>query len=101
MKPRRNPYPKHHGFGFRYLRAKTALETFGRDRQARPYSRSFDNCFEMYDGTAVVWALMHTAIRNAARGDSFLKRGIENMGANVWRDWLAVYAGADQPELPL
>ena len=100
MTARRNPYPKREGFGFRYLRAKTAWEKFGRDWQARPYCRSFDNCFEMFDGSAIVWALMHTAIRDAARGDDHLKRGIENMGANVWQDWLKVYAEPAQPSLP-
>lgn len=101
MSPPRNPYPKQDGFGFRYLRAKIALEKFGRDCFARPYCRSFDDCFEMHDGSAVVWALMHTAIRNAAAGDEFLKRGIENMGTNVWQDWLQVYGGSEQLSLPL
>ena len=101
MNARRNPYPKQEGFGFRYLRAKTALERFGRNCMAEPYCRSFDTCFEMFDGRAVVWALMHTAIRNTARGDDFLKRGIENMGATVWQDWLKVYDGADQLSRPL
>ena len=59
----KNPYLKQKGFGFRYLRAKSALERFGRDYLKRPYCRSFDNCFEMNDGDAVVWALMNTAIQ--------------------------------------
>lgn len=94
-----NRYPKHKGFGFRYLRAKNALEKLGRDCLARPYSRSFDNCFEMGDGKAVVWALMHVAIRNATQGNDDLKRGIENTGSKVWPQWLAVYQSGDQSSL--
>ena len=36
MIKRENPYPKRDGFGLRYLRAKTALERFGRDRWRGP-----------------------------------------------------------------
>lgn len=99
-----NPYPKHDGFGFRYLRAKAALEKFGRDSFAQPYCRSFDTCFEMCDGDAVVWALMDRAIRNAAAGDPALAQGIRNLGARVWPQWLRVYEFSQvdpQIELPL
>jgi hypothetical protein len=63
--------------------------------------RGFDNCFEMFDGDAVVWALMHEA---AEGRDDALKRGIRNMGASVWPQWLEVYeqrgkhAPATQPQ---
>ncbi len=89
-KARRNPYPKCDGFGFRLLRAKTALEKFGRNCCAEPYSRSFDNCFEMYDGKAIVRALVERALRNEAEGNLALKRGIENMGC--WSNWHHVHA---------
>ena len=107
MIKRLNPNPKHKGFGFRYLRAKTLLERYGRDCLARPYSRSFDNCFENCDGDAVVWALMRTATRNEAVGDPYLAEGIRRTtGKNVWPpDWLRVYEGHglehQQIELPL
>lgn len=86
-----NPYRRHAGFGFRVLRARCALERFGRDSEATPYCRSFDDCFEMDDGDAVVWALMHRAIRNTAAGNPLLERGIRNLGDAVWSDWLEVY----------
>jgi len=93
MSKRLNPYPKRRGFGFRYLRAKALLERYGRDCLAQPYSRSFDNCFEMYDGDAIVWALMRTALRNEASGDPSLAQGIRRLGKSVWPDWLRVYEG--------
>ena len=91
MKRQKNPYPKRDGFGFRYLRAKAALEKFGRNCMATPYSRSFDTCFEMDDGDALVWALMHAAIRNMLQGDTDLERGIHNMGDGMWAFWLTTY----------
>jgi len=101
MSRRCNPYPKHDGFGFRTLRARSALEKFGRDGLARPYCRSFDNCFEMDDGDAVVWALMHRAVRNSATGDTHLERGIRNLGDAVWSDWLEVYRNPSPQQLRL
>ena len=83
----RNPYPKRKNFGLRVLRARKLLERFGHDYCRPPYSRSFDNCFENYDGDAVVWALMHKALN----GNHALERGIRNMGEQVWPAWLAVY----------
>jgi len=91
----KNPYLTNKGFGLRCLRAQIALEKFGRDQLKRPYTRSFDNCFEMGDGNAVVWSLMH----EATNGNDDLKRGIENMGKNVWPHWLDVYHRNDQPKL--
>lgn len=96
-----NPYPRHDGFGFRVLRARIALEQFGRDGSATPYCRSFDNCFEMDDGNAVVWALMHRALRNSATGKPELEHGIRNLGDAVWSDWLEVYRLCDRQQLPL
>ena len=95
-----NPYPKHDGFARRVRRAQTALERFGRDYDARPYnSPGFDNCFEMFDGKAVVWALMHRANRNAAAGDPSLMNGIQRMGAQVWTDWTRLYQPEGPPDL--
>jgi hypothetical protein len=103
MSPNCNPYSKQPGFGFRFLRAKTALEKFGRDCLARPYCRSFDNCFEMNDGRAVVWALMNAAIKAEAAGDPSLAQGIRNMGRAVWPEWLSIYeeSNSSQPCLDI
>ena len=91
-----NPYPRRHGSGFRVANAKRALRRLGQDCLAPIYTRSFENCFEMFDGDAVVWALMHEAIS----GDELLERGIRNMGKAVWPHWLDVYEqrGAYAPE---
>lgn len=75
-----NPYPTQPGFGLRVRHSKTAIEKFGRDYLKRPYSRGFDNCFEMFDGNAVVWALMSEAVPNP---NSDLAEGIRRMGKNV------------------
>jgi hypothetical protein len=50
---------------------------------------------EMFDGDAVVWALMHEAIG----GDVLLERGIRNMGKAVWPQWLEVYERRGEPAL--
>jgi hypothetical protein len=96
-----NPYPRKAGFGLRLANAKRALRRLGRDCLANIYTRAFDNCFENFDGDAVVWALMHKAIEGH---DAVLERGIRNMGASVWPHWLEVYeqrgayAPAAQPQ---
>jgi hypothetical protein len=103
MTNRLNPYPKRKGFGFRYLRAKALLERYGRNCLARPCCRSFDNCFENFDGDAVVWALMRAAVRNEAAGDPCLGEGIRRLGKIVWPEWMRVYEGhglEQQIELP-
>ena len=61
----KNPYPRRQGFALRVANAKRALRRLGRDCLADIYTRGFDNCFEMFDGDAVVWALM----REAMNGD--------------------------------
>ena len=83
-----NPYPRKPGFGIRYRRAKLAYEIYGRDYSRKPYSRAIDNCFEMDDGDAVVWALMKDAI---AGGNIDLAEGIQRTGKDVWPHWLEVY----------
>ena len=75
----KNPYPRRQGFALRVANAKRALRRLGRDCFADIYTRGFDNCFEMFDGDAVVWALMHEAVN----GDDVLERGIRNMGKDV------------------
>ena len=87
----KNPYPRRQGLGLRVANAKRALRRLGRDCLADIYTRGFDNCFEMFDGDAVVWALM----REAINGDDVLERGIRNMGKEVWPRWLAVYEQRD------
>jgi hypothetical protein len=87
-KPSKNPYPRKRGFSLRVANAGRALRRLGHDCLANIYTRGFDSCFEMHDGSAVVWALMHQAIE---RQDSVLERGIRNMGVAVWPQWLEVY----------
>jgi hypothetical protein len=89
----KNPYQRRPGFGLRVARAKSALRRLGADCLANIYTRGFDNCFEMFDGDAVVWALMHEAIG----GDVLLERGIRNMGKAVWPQWLEVYERRGEP----
>lgn len=91
-----NPFPKQPGFGLRVLRAKTALRRLGADCMTPIFTRSFDNCFEMYDGEAVVWALMQAC----AKGDDLLARGIQNAGGTMWDDWLALWRGKNSPAAP-
>jgi hypothetical protein len=87
-KPSKNPYPRKRGFSLRVANAGRALRRLGDDCLANIYTRGFDSCFEMHDGSAVVWALMHQAIECQ---DTVLERGIRNMGAAVWPQWLEVY----------
>ncbi len=83
----KNPFPTQPGFAARVAYAKRALRRFGENYAAAPYSRRFDDCFEMFDGDAVVFALMHATIA----GDTLLERGIRNMGAAVWPQWSAIH----------
>jgi hypothetical protein len=83
----KNPYETRPGFGRRVAYAKAALLKVSADPLAYIYTRKFDDCFEMHDGSAVVWALM----REAIGGNDALARGIERMGARVWPHWLSVY----------
>lgn len=84
---RRNPYATRPGFGFRVANAKRALRRLGADCTIDIFTRGFDNCFEMYDGKAVVWALMHAALN----GDELLVAGIKAAGGCMWADWLELY----------
>jgi hypothetical protein len=88
MTEKENPYPRKPGFGLRVHYAKQALEVYGHDEFAPPYSRAFDNCFEMYDGKAVIWALMHSAI---VKNNGDLAEGIRRTGKDVWPHWLEIY----------
>ncbi|GEM_PF-1829132 len=89
-----NPFPTQKGFVLRVANAKRSLERLGRDGLAHIYTRGFDNCFENYDGKAVIWQLMHDALN----GNADLERGIRNMGGTCWEHWLALYNAA-QPKL--
>lgn len=84
---RRNPYVTLPGFGLRVANAKRALKRLGSDCTANIFTRGFDNCFEMYDGEAVVWALMDAALN----GDDLLAEGIRVAGERMWADWLKLY----------
>jgi len=75
-----NPYPKQIGFGLRLHRAATAIKKLGNDPWAEIYTRGFDNCFEMGDGDAVVFGLMHKAYAEPDQyGRSDLTDGIRTM----------------------
>lgn len=89
---RRNPYATRPGFGFRVANAKRALRRLGADCTINVFTRGFDNCSEMHDGEAVVWALMHAALN----GDDQLAAGIKTAGMRLWADWLELYR-ADAP----
>jgi len=65
----KNPYQTREGFGRRVAYTRKALLKLSADPLARIYTRKFDNCFEMYDGSAVVWAL----VREAPTGNGALK----------------------------
>lgn len=95
-----NPYPRHSGFSRRVQIAEAALRKRGKG-DTNIFTRAFDNCFEMYDGSAVVWAMMFDAIE---MNDTNLKAGIVSMGPVLWDDWMKVYLAADiskqQYELP-
>lgn len=70
-----NPYITRPGFASG-SRTQRALSRLGVDCTANIFTRGFDNCFEMYDGDAVVWALMHAALN----GDDILAAGIKTAG---------------------
>lgn len=101
-----NPYPKYNGFGLRVHRAEQAIRKLADNPHADIYTRGFDNCFEMYDGNAVVWALMHKALQEPdERGQCLLTRGIQTMfsrtldGQKYPDNWLDIYYQRDQLEL--
>lgn len=101
-----NPYPTYQGFGLRVYHAETAIKKLAVDPCVDIYTRGFDNCFEMYDGDAVVWALMDKAIREPdIDGQNHLTKGIQCMfkntlnGVKYPENWLKIYHY--QPNLDL
>lgn len=97
----KNPYKTYAGFGLRVYHAKRAIMKLSCDRTANIYTRGFDNCFEHYDGNAVVFALMY----EAKNGNEALYQGIRNMGEGLLEDWQLVYSDGvnrqENLELPL
>lgn len=100
IKQAANPYPTLKGFGLRVYHAETAIKKFADAPWADICSRGFDNCFEAGDGDAVVWALMHKAMREPDDPSyNMLTLGIRAMfrrtlnGAPYPQDWLDVYFG--------
>ncbi len=110
-----NPYPTRPGFGLRvhYARKTLILLAQGMDRvrcnktgeiYSRARDRKMDNCFEMCDGDAVVWALMDAAARESSLYNSpDLARGIELFCGNDYAlsQWRATYAHKGLQSLPL
>lgn len=95
---RENPYSKQKGFVLRVYRAEQAIKKLGLDPFAYIYICSFNNCFEMGDGDAVVWALIHKAHQEPdEHGQSLLTKGIQQMfsrtlnGMKYPKEWLDVY----------
>jgi hypothetical protein len=78
-----NPYPIHPGFGFRVMNAAKALRKYGENPNYRLFTRSFDNCFENYDGDAVIFALMAKAIKEKTAGQPALHEGIKRAYGGV------------------
>ena len=98
--------PKFLGFGLRVHRAEQAIRKLALYPFADVYTRGFDNCFEMHDGDAVVWALMDKAIKEPDQdGQSLLTNGIQCMFRNTLQGskypqcWLDVYGNLNQLEL--
>jgi hypothetical protein len=53
----KNPYPQQPGFKKRVAYVKAALIRYAHDSSYHIFTRAFDDCFENYDGDAVVFAL--------------------------------------------
>lgn len=103
---KQNPYPTQPGFDLRVRKAAKAIRMLAVDLFADIYTRKFDNCFEMDDGDAVVWALMDQATCEPDRfGQSLLTAGIQRMfsrtleGQKYPECWLEVYHRHEQLEL--
>lgn len=101
-----NPYPTRSGFGLRVHRAETAIRKLARDPYADIFTRVFDNCFEMYDGDAVVWALMDKATKEPdCAGKSELTLGIQEMFKSTLKGqkypdlWRKIYFDTEQLNL--
>ncbi len=82
-----NPYKTYPGFGLRVHHAQRIILKLGRDRYAEYSERTLDNCFEYYDGSAVVFALMY----EAKNGNEILLQGIRNMGGKLLEDCEKTY----------
>ncbi|MCB0634219.1 MAG: hypothetical protein KDD15_31020 [Lewinella sp.] len=85
----KNPFPTYKGFGLRVAYAGKALRNYGLNPQKTKVaqcirSKSFENCFEEFDGDAVVYALMAKVYE---QNDHFLKNGIMLLGDALWEDW--------------
>ena len=103
---KQNPYPTQPGFDLRVRNAAKAIRMLAVDPFAGIYTRKFDNCFEMDDGDAVVWALMDQATSEPDQfGQSLLTEGIQRMfsstleGRKFPEFWLEVYQRHEQLEL--
>ena len=84
-----NPYSVRPGFSGRVADAAEALRRLASNplNRASVQARNFDNCFEMWDGNAVIWEL----VNRAHEGDELLARGIAALGPTVWHDWCEIY----------
>ena len=84
-----NPYSVQPGFSKRLAYALEALHRLASEPRSRApvQSRSFDSCFAMWDGNAVIWEL----VNRVREGDELLAQGIASLGPAVWIDWLNIY----------
>jgi hypothetical protein len=81
----KNPYPTRPGFGLRVAHAKKAIKRLAIDSCVNIFTQGFDNCFENFDGDAVVWALMMSA-----KTDHLLMSGINRMFGGNPEYWQAI-----------
>lgn len=99
-----NPFPTRTGFGLRVFYAVNAIRELGRNPLSAPAydrvhnNRRFDNCFESYDGDAVVYAIM---AKVHEEGDRQLAKGIKLMGEHLWQDWDKHYRQSKKRQLSL
>jgi len=89
----KNPYKKEKGFYNRVNSATNRLLKYGIywniDNYGKLHCRAMDNCFEMGDGSAVVWQLM-----DKAQSDGELMQDIKNFCGNpeCFASWEQTYA---------
>lgn len=95
-------------FQARVRYAAQKLDRFGRWGE-EPYSRTFDDCFEQYDGPVVVAALMQIAtsaevyckwwpaavafLEVDPAPQEYIAKGLAMMGGSVWEEWTKTAEG--------
>jgi hypothetical protein len=83
----KNTYPKQEGFQKRVYFARNALIQYAIDSHYDIFTRAFDDCFENFDGDAVVFALAERAKKDARNGDNLLLKGMKKVFGNNPDSW--------------